>query len=57
MTDNLSRTTNLIECAHKLGGNSIKRFVLLGSAVAVLNSFEDLSRAGRDYTEEACKPV
>lgn len=50
-------TTNLIECAHKLGGNSIKRFVLLGSAVAVLNSFEDLTRAGKDYTEEDWNPV
>ena len=57
MTDNLSSTTNLIECAHKLGGNSIKRFVLLGSAVAVLNSFEDLSRVGKDYTEEDWNPV
>lgn len=50
-------TTSLIECAHKLGGSSIKRFVLLGSAVAILNSFEDLSRASEDYTEEDWNPV
>ena len=53
----LTSTTGLIEAAHKFGGTSLKRFVLLGSAVAALNSFEDLSVAGKDYTEENWNPV
>jgi hypothetical protein len=55
--NSVTRTTGLIECAHRLGGTKLKRFVLLGSAVAVLNSFEDLSIAGKDYTEEDWNPV
>lgn len=35
----------------------LKRFVLLGSAVSVLNSFEDMSREGRPYTEKDWNPV
>ncbi|KAE8138627.1 hypothetical protein BDV38DRAFT_281929 [Aspergillus pseudotamarii] len=43
--------------AHHHGGTSPKRFVLLGSAVSVLNSFEDMSREGHPYTEEDWNPV
>jgi hypothetical protein len=56
-SNHLSRTTSLIECAHRAGSKKLKRFVLLGSAVAVLNSFEDPSVAGKDYTEENWNPV
>lgn len=35
----------------------MKRFVLLGSAVSVLDSFEDLSREGRPYTKKDWNPV
>lgn len=52
-----SRTTQILESAHRQGGTSLKRFVLLGSAVSVLNSFEDMSREGRPYTEEDWNPV
>jgi hypothetical protein len=31
--------------------------VLLGSAVSVLNSFEDLSTEGKPYTEKDWNPV
>ncbi|KAK6823180.1 hypothetical protein RU639_006032 [Aspergillus parasiticus] len=50
-------TTQILESAHRHGGTSLKRFVLLGSAVSVLNSFEDMSREGRPYTEEDWNPV
>ncbi|KAF2802312.1 NAD(P)-binding protein [Mytilinidion resinicola] len=50
-------TIGIIESAHKLGGKTLKRFVLLGSAVAVLNSFEDMSKAGKPYTEADWNPV
>ncbi|MCJ1467142.1 hypothetical protein MMC07_005764 [Pseudocyphellaria aurata] len=50
-------TTDLLNCAHQLGGSKIKRFVLLGSAVAVLDSFNDKGSAGPDYTEEDWNPV
>ena len=56
-SDNMTRTISLLDCAHRLGGPKLKRFVLLGSAVAILNSFEDLSLAGRDYTEDDWNPV
>ncbi|KAF2494356.1 NAD(P)-binding protein [Lophium mytilinum] len=38
-------------------GATLKRFVLLGSAVAVLNSFEDMSKARTPYTEADWNPV
>ncbi|KAF2464776.1 uncharacterized protein BDR25DRAFT_380686 [Lindgomyces ingoldianus] len=53
----LLRTARLITCAHKSGGPSLKRFVLLGSAVAVLNEFEDISIAEKLYTEVDWNPV
>lgn len=46
-----------MKAAHDLGGPQIKRFVLLGSAVAVLDSSQDISVAGKDYTEEDWNPV
>jgi hypothetical protein len=51
------RTTELMKAAHELGGQQIKRFVLLGSAVAVLDSGQDITVAGKDYTEEDWNPV
>ena len=35
----------------------MKRFVLLGSAVAVLNEFEEKTKAGKPYTEADWNPV
>lgn len=42
---------------HDRGGPNVKRVVLLGSAVAVLDSFADQSVAGKPYTEEDWNPV
>lgn len=53
----VSGTTEILKSAHRLGGPDLKRFVLLGSAVAVLNSFEDMTREGRPYTEKDWNPV
>ncbi|RDK46661.1 hypothetical protein M752DRAFT_305865 [Aspergillus phoenicis ATCC 13157] len=50
------RTTEILRAAHHFGGPSLRRFVLLGSAVSVLNSFEDLPRQGRPYTEKDWNP-
>jgi hypothetical protein len=47
----------LINSVHKYGGPQVKRFVLLGSAVAVLDSSQDISVAGKDYTEKDWNPV
>lgn len=46
-----------MKCAHELGGSRLKRLVLLGSAVAVLNSFEDASVDTKNYTEDDWNPV
>ena len=51
------RTTEILKAAHQHGGTALKRFVLLGSAVSVLNSFEDMSREGNPYTEKDWNPV
>lgn len=51
------RTTEILTSAHHYGGATLKRFVLLGSAVSVLNSFEDITREGRPYTEKDWNPV
>lgn len=51
------RTTEILKAAHQHGGTTLKRFVLLGSAVSVLNSFEDMSREGKPYTEKDWNPV
>ncbi|KAL5585591.1 hypothetical protein FOVSG1_014980 [Fusarium oxysporum f. sp. vasinfectum] len=53
----LCRTIGVFESAHKLAGPTLKRIVLLGSAVAVLNTFEDKTKAGKDYTEADWNPV
>ncbi|KAJ5665659.1 NAD dependent epimerase/dehydratase [Penicillium maclennaniae] len=50
-------TTEILRAAHRHGGSALKRFVLLGSAVAVLNSFEDMSKEGKPYTEKDWNPV
>lgn len=50
-------TVGVLNSAHQLGGSNIKRFVLLGSAVAVLDSFNDTGSAGPDYTEKDWNPV
>jgi hypothetical protein len=47
----------LISSVHEYGGPQVKRFVLLGSAVAVLDSNQDISTAGKDYTEKDWNPV
>jgi hypothetical protein len=47
----------MIESTYKYGGPSVKGFVLLESAVAVLNSYEDKTIAGQDYTEKDWNPV
>jgi hypothetical protein len=46
-----------MDSVHKYGGPQIKRFVLLGSAVAVLDSNQDITVAGKDYTEKDWNPV
>jgi len=46
-----------MKAAHDLGGPQIRRFVLLGSAVAVLDSGQDVSVSGKDYTEKDWNPV
>ncbi|POR35614.1 Putative uncharacterized oxidoreductase [Tolypocladium paradoxum] len=50
-------TLGLLQSAQKLGGPRLKRVVLLGSAVSVLDSFEEEGVKGRDYTEEDWNPV
>ncbi|KAI9680092.1 MAG: hypothetical protein M1817_005108 [Caeruleum heppii] len=50
-------TLGLLQSAQKLGGPRLKRFVLLGSAVAALDSFEEDDVAGKDYTEDDWNPV
>ncbi|KAJ6107984.1 NAD dependent epimerase/dehydratase [Penicillium sp. IBT 18751x] len=50
-------TTEILKAAHQRGGSALKRFVLLGSAVSVLNSFEDMSKEGKPYTEKDWNPV
>ncbi|PWY84407.1 NAD dependent epimerase/dehydratase [Aspergillus eucalypticola CBS 122712] len=50
-------TTQILESAHKHGGSTLKRIVLLGSGVSVLDSFEDMSREGHPYTEKSWNPV
>lgn len=50
-------TLGLLESAHRLGGKRLKRYVLLGSSVAVMNSFAREDEKGRDYTEEDWNPV
>ncbi|KAF2635894.1 NAD(P)-binding protein [Massarina eburnea CBS 473.64] len=50
-------TKGLIASAHKGGGPSLKRFVQLGSSVAIQDEFEDTSKPGKPYTEADWNPV
>ncbi|KAI2681213.1 hypothetical protein DTO013E5_9130 [Penicillium roqueforti] len=50
-------TTEILKATQKYGGSTLKRFVLLGSAVAVLSSFEDMTKEGKPYTEKDWNPV
>ncbi|KAJ5183457.1 NAD dependent epimerase/dehydratase [Penicillium capsulatum] len=50
-------TTQILTATHKYAGPSFQRFVLLGSAVSVLNSFEDITKEGKPYTEKDWNPV
>ena len=50
-------TLGVLESAHKLGGKRLKKFVLLGSSVAVMDSFAREDVKGRDYVEEDWNPV
>ena len=50
-------TLGILESAHKLGGKRLKRFVLLGSSVAVMDSFAREDEKGRDYDEDDWNPV
>ena len=52
-----SSTISILESAKTYGGPQLSRFVLLASAVAVLNSYEDTSKAGKPYTEVDWNPV
>ncbi|OQD88209.1 hypothetical protein PENANT_c004G00741 [Penicillium antarcticum] len=50
-------TTAILIAAENHCGAALKRFVLLGSAVSVLDSFEDISKPGKPYTEKNWNPV
>ena len=50
-------TLGVLESAHRLGGKRLKRFILLGSSVAVMDSFAREDKKGRDYIEEDWNPV
>ncbi|KAE8410785.1 hypothetical protein BDV36DRAFT_289295 [Aspergillus pseudocaelatus] len=51
-------TTQILKSAIKYGGQTLKRFILLGSAGAVLNPFEYVSGKGdHPYTENDWNPV
>ncbi|RFU26820.1 hypothetical protein B7463_g9526, partial [Scytalidium lignicola] len=50
-------TTEILKSTHNYGGTNLKRFILLSSAVSVLNSFEDITREGKPYTEKSWNPV
>ncbi|GIK00976.1 hypothetical protein Aspvir_005006 [Aspergillus viridinutans] len=50
-------TTEILKSAHKYGDTSLRRFVLLGSAVSVLNSFEDITHEGHPYNKNDWNPV
>ncbi|KAJ5356645.1 NAD dependent epimerase/dehydratase [Penicillium concentricum] len=49
-------TTEILKATLKYG-SSLKRFVLLSSAVSVMNSFEDMTKEGKPYTEKDWNPV
>ena len=47
----------MLESAQKLGGTKLKRFVLLGSAVSIGDSFDPMTKPGKPYTEDDWNPV
>ena len=51
------RTLEILKSAQRFGGPQLKRFVLLSSVASVLDSFEDMSREGKPYTEKSWNPV
>ena len=51
------RVQGALDAAVRCGGPQLKRFVLLSSAVAVIDAFEDMSVEGRPYTEKDWNPV
>lgn len=52
----IHRTREILKSAHK-HSKTLERVVLIGSAVAVLNSFEDITTEGKPYTEKDWNPV
>ncbi|KAK5806187.1 hypothetical protein VI817_000445 [Penicillium citrinum] len=49
-------TREIMKSVHK-HSKTTERVVILGSAVAVLNSFEDMTKEGKPYTEKDWNPV
>ena len=52
----INRTREILKSAHK-HSKSLERVVIIASAVAVLNSFEDITKEGKPYTEKDWNPV
>lgn len=52
----INRTREILKSAHKYS-KTLERVVILGSAVSVLNSFEDITKEGKPYTEKDWNPV
>lgn len=52
----INRTREILKSAHR-HSKTLERVVILGSAVAVLNSFEDITKEGKPYTEKDWNPV
>lgn len=50
-------TTEIMKAVHEFGGPQVKRFVLLTSSVAIIDSTQDMSVAGRDRNEKDWNPV
>ncbi|KFY07485.1 hypothetical protein V492_07100 [Pseudogymnoascus sp. VKM F-4246] len=50
-------TVSLLESVHQYGGPQVKRFVLLSSTAAILNSLKDTSIEGEPYNENNWNPV
>lgn len=52
----INRTHEILKSAHK-HSKSLERVVIIASAVTVLNSFEDITKEGKPYTEKDWNPV
>lgn len=46
-----------MSCAHRCGGSRLKRFVLLGTAGAIVSAIEGISPVSKTYTEDDWDPV